>query len=163
MSTTNNKFQQIKTALDLDDEIDSTSVDISSDNITVDEISQALDHATELEKEFKKIDSFDAHDKEMDEIASLAKTSYEDLFEIASNTEIRYAAEIFAVSNNMLKLVLDAKNSKIDKKLKLLRLQIDKMRVDKMAAADNANTVNSSAVVLDRNEILKHIKDINNE
>ena len=40
---------------------------------TSEEVVAALEHAEEIGKEFDKIDHFDQHDAEMDELADLAK------------------------------------------------------------------------------------------
>lgn len=128
--------------------------------ITTDDVARALEHAEELEKEFEKIDHFTQHDGEMDELADLAKQAHKDLQELGMNVEIRHAGEIFSSSSAMLKIAVDAKNLKVEKKLKLLKLQLEKMRVDRMSGNDT-NTVEGTAMVLDRNEILKQLRQMN--
>ena len=127
---------------------------------TSEEVHAALEHAEEIEKEFEKIDHFDQHDDEMDELAELAKQAHKDLQELGMNVEVKHAGEIFSSSSAMLKIAVDAKNLKVEKKLKLLKLQLDKMRIDKMAGQDS-NTVEGTAVTMDRNEILKQLRLMN--
>ena len=62
----------------------------------------------------------------------------------------------------MLKIAVDAKNSKVDKKLRLLKLQLDKMKID-MVANKEGSAVDGAVVKLDRNELLKQLKQINND
>ena len=128
---------------------------------TSDEVHAALEHAEEIGKEFDKIDHFDQHDAEMDELAELAKQAHKDLQELGMNVEVKHAGEIFSSSSQMLKIAVDAKNLKVEKKLKMLKLQLDKMRIDRMGGQDNGNTVEGTAVALDRNEILKHLRQMN--
>jgi len=126
---------------------------------TTDEVVAALEHAEEIGKEFDKIDHFDQHDSEMDELADLAKQAHKDMMELGMNVEVRHAGEIFSGASQMLKIAVDAKNLKVEKKLKLLRLQLDKQRIDRMGGKD-PNTVEGTAVTLDRNEILKQLKQM---
>ena len=130
---------------------------------TPQEISDAFEKAKDLESQFEKIDGFDQHDKEMDEISEKAMTSHIDLMELGMNVEVKHAGEIFAVSAQMLKIAADVRNNKVEKKLKLLRLQIDKMRIDKMTKSDDSNVLDGNAMTLDRNEILKQLQQINKE
>lgn len=127
------------------------------------EVSDALNQAKDLESQFEKINGFDQHDREMDEISEKAMTSHIDLMELGMNVEVRYAGEIFSVSAQMLKIAADVRNNKVEKKLKLLRLQIDKMRIDKMSKSDDSNVLDGNAMTLDRNEILKQLQQINKQ
>ena len=64
-------------------------------------------------------------------------------------------------SSQMLKIAVDAKNNKVEKKLKLLRLQLDKMKLDRAYASEKP--VEGTAVALDRNEILKHLRQLGSD
>jgi hypothetical protein len=121
------------------------------------EISKALATAQEIEKEFAKINAYDQHDAEMDELAGLAIQAHKDLQDLGMNVEIRHAGEIFSSSSQMLKIAVDAKNNKVEKKLKLLKLQMEKLRMDRAASQDDT-TVEGTAIVLDRNEILRQLR-----
>ena len=96
----------------------------------------------------------------MDELANLAISAHKDLQDLGMNVEIRHAGEIFSSSSAMLKIAVDAKNLKVEKKLKLLKLQLDKMKIDLTFKGDD-RTVDGQAVKLDRNELLKQLKQIN--
>lgn len=126
------------------------------------EVKAALEQAEEIEKEFDRIDHFDQHDQEMDELAGLAIQAHKDLQELGMNVEVKHAGEIFSSSSQMLKIAVDAKNLKVEKKLKMLRLQIDKMRLDKASGTD-PNVLPGTAVAMDRNEILKQLRLMNGE
>lgn len=126
---------------------------------TTDEMVAALENAQEIEKEFEKMDHFDQHDGEMDELAGLAIQAHKDLQELGMNVEVKHAGEIFSSSSAMLKIAVDAKNLKVEKKLKLLKLQLEKMRMDRNTSQDS-NTVEGTAIALDRNEILKQLREM---
>jgi len=126
---------------------------------TVSDLEEALEHANELEKQFDRMNGYDQHDVEMDDLAGLAIQAHKDLQELGMNVEVRHAGEIFSSAGTMLKIAVDAKNNKVEKKLKLLRLQLDKMKLDRQTATEN-NTVDGTAVTMDRNEILRQLRQI---
>ena len=68
----------------------------------------------------------DMADKELNEVANKAMTAYEDLMDLGMNVEQRYSGRVFEVAGGMLKTSLDAKTAKLDKKLKMIELQLKK-------------------------------------
>jgi len=100
-------------------------------------------------------------DKELEDLAEKAKQSYEDLMDLGMNVESRYAGRVFETASNMLKNAIDAKSQKLDKKLKMVELQLKKANIDQKQG-DNADTVDAEGyVVMDRNAILDKI--LNND
>ena len=96
-------------------------------------------------------------DKELDDLAEKAKQSYEDLMDLGMNVESRYAGRVFETASNMLKNAIEAKSQKLDKKLKMVELQLKKQSLDQKAG-DTADTVDAEGyVVMDRNSILERI------
>ena len=96
-------------------------------------------------------------DKELDDLAEKAKQSYEDLMDLGMNVESRYAGRVFETASNMLKNAIDAKSQKLDKKLKMVELQLKKQNIDQKQG-ENADTVDAEGyVVMDRNAILDKI------
>ena len=96
-------------------------------------------------------------DKELDDLAEKAKQSYEDLMDLGMNVESRYAGRVFETASNMLKNAIDAKSQKLDKKLKMVELQLKKQNLDQKQG-ENADTVDAEGyVVMDRNAILEKI------
>jgi len=65
-------------------------------------------------------------DKELNEVAQKAMDAYDDLMDLGMNVESRYSGRVFEVAGNMLKTNLDAKVAKLDKKLKMVELQLKK-------------------------------------
>jgi hypothetical protein len=96
-------------------------------------------------------------DKELDDLAEKAKQSYEDLMDLGMNVESRYAGRVFETASNMLKNAIEAKSQKLDKKLKMVELQLKKQNLDQKAG-ENVDTVDAEGyVVMDRNAILERI------
>ena len=128
-----------------------TRVQIAEIDATIDKIDAALPMVKELE----------TSDKELDEIADMAKNSYQDLTDLGFNVDSRFSAEIFSVASTMLGHALSAKTAKLNKKLKMIQLQLQKARLDHQISKDQKDpaeqAIEGQGMVLDRNELLKHI------
>jgi hypothetical protein len=72
----------------------------------------------------------DVGDKELDDLAQRATDAYDDLMDLGMNVEARYSGRIFEVAGTMLKNAIDAKSAKLDKKLKMIELQLKKQKLD---------------------------------
>ena len=72
----------------------------------------------------------DIGDKELDDLAQRATDAYDDLMDLGMNVEARYSGRIFEVAGTMLKNAIDAKSAKLDKKLKMIELQLKKQQLD---------------------------------
>ena len=100
----------------------------------------------------------DKADGELEDIADRALQSYEDLMDLGMNVDSRYSGRIFEVASTMLRNAIDAKGSKIDKKLKMVELQLKKMKIDKTGKDDVGPVEESDGFVIsDRNELMKKL------
>jgi hypothetical protein len=98
-------------------------------------------------------------DKELNAIADKATTAYDDLMDLGMNVESRYSGRVFEVAGGMLKTALDAKVAKLDKKLKMIDLQLKKEKQDKDSGYEDSGLVNGEGyVVTDRNSLLEKLK-----
>src|SRR6056300_574300 len=101
-------------------------------------------------------------DTELDDVGQRAITAYEDLMDLGMNVESRYASRIFEVAGQMLKTTLDAKVAKIDKKLKMVDLQLKKQKQDIKTGDSDSNVVQGEGYVIsDRNSLLEKLKKMN--
>lgn len=69
-------------------------------------------------------------DRELDEYASKAMQTFEELVDLGKNVEDRHAAPIFDSASKMLTAALQAKQAKINKKLDILNIQLKKAKLD---------------------------------
>jgi len=129
------------------------------------------DIITEVDSAITKIDAalpmvrdLEAGDAELDELAQLAKEKAEDLMDLGLNIDPRFAGVIMQTAGTMLGHAITAKTAKMDKKLRMISLQLQKARLDhqiakdaKSGAADLEEPVDGQGMVLDRNELLKQI------
>ena len=86
-------------------------------------------------------------DSELNDIAERALQSYEDLMDLGMNVESRYGGRVFEVAGSMLKTSLDAKVAKMDKKLKMIELQLKKEKLDKDSSGNEGDIVNGDGYV----------------
>jgi len=102
-------------------------------------------------------------DDELNEIAEKAIKAYEDLMDLGMNVEARYSSRMFEVAGNMLKTGLDAKVAKLDKKLKIVELQLKKQKLDADTVSEGNFTEGSGFVVTDRNSLLDRLKGLDKD
>jgi len=106
----------------------------------------------------------DKADAELEDISQRALTAYDDLMDLGMNVEARYSGRVFEVAGNMLKTSLDAKVAKLDKKLKMIDLQLKKEKMDKDNGVGDEGMLNGEGyVVTDRNSLLEKLKGLNKD
>ena len=104
-------------------------------------------------------------DDELEIIANKAMEAYDDLMDLGMNVEARYSSRIFETAGGMLKTSLDAKVAKLDKKLKMIELQLKKEKMDKDGKATGEGDIVNGAgyVVTDRNSLLEKLKGLDKD
>lgn len=115
---------------------------------------EALD---KIEAALPAVRGLEASDAEMDELADKAKKEFDNLMDLGMNVDSRYASEIFAVASQMLGHAITAKQAKLNKKLKMIDLQMKKLKLDREAQDDGSVLPTAQGHVMDRNELLKHV------
>lgn len=126
----------------------------------------ALNNLEKIENALPQVRGLEVADVEMDELAGLAQSSYKDLMDLGMQVDSRYSSEIFNVAGTMLGHAITAKTAKVQKKLKMIELQLKKAQLDqKQANKDEQiqSTPLGEGKALDRNEILKALLDKNKE
>ena len=126
--------------------VEQTRAAIATIDTNIDKIDLALPAVRDL----------DASDRELDELADLAKQSYQDLSDLGMNVDSRFAAELFAVAGTMLGHALTAKTTKLNKKLKMIDLQLKKARLDQQAP-DTELLPTAEGQILSRNDLLERL------
>jgi hypothetical protein len=118
-----------------------------------DKISAALPQVTGLG---------DVGDAELDELAQKAKDAYEDIMDLGMNVEARYSGRLFEVAASMLGHAIQAKSAKLDKKLKMIDLQLKKQKLDQDSANsdEGINITGEGVIITDRNSLLEKLKQM---
>jgi len=103
----------------------------------------------------------DIADQELDEVAKRSLDAYDDLMDLGMNVESRFSSRIFEVAGQMLKTNLDAKVAKLDKKLKMVELQLKKEKLDHDTKPAEQGVIEAEGfVVSDRNSLMEKLKNI---
>lgn len=104
----------------------------------------------------------DASDAEFDALAQRATDAYDDLMDLGMNVEARYSGRVFEVAAGMLKNAIDAKAAKIDKKLKMIELQLKKQKLDQETVQpdDSVSLSGDGVIITDRNSLLEKLKNM---
>lgn len=107
-----------------------------------------------IENSLPTVRGLEASDQEMDDLASRAQESFDNLMDLGMQVDSRYASEIFAVAGTMLGHAITARTAKMNKKLRMIDLQLKKARLDQ--TSDGGAVVPSAqGRVLDRTELLR--------
>jgi len=104
----------------------------------------------------------DASDQEMDDLAKLATDKFEDLMDLGMNMDPRFGGVVFQTAGTLLGHAITAKTAKMDKKLRMVSLQLQKARLDHQVKKDAGKAaedepVDGQGIVLDRNALLDQI------
>ena len=132
------------------------AVSATEDNIPA--LSDSLAHLDKIEWALPAVRGLESSDGEMDELAAMAVKEFNNLLDLGMNVDSRYASEIFNVASQMLGHAITAKNAKINKKLKIIELQLKKAKLDIDTGSDD-NLPTAQGHVLDRNELLNRLLD----
>ena len=106
------------------------------------------------------VSDLSASDTEMDELAALATDSFTTLMDLSMSVDPRFSGVILQSASTLLGHAITAKTAKMDAKLKIIDLQLKKMRLDQQAAKDNkakdeTDNSDNDGKLLDRNELLR--------
>jgi len=119
---------------------------------------QAYSNLEKIENALPQVRGLESSDIELDELARMATESFNDLSDLGMQVDSRFAAEIFSTAATMLGHAITAKTAKLNKKLKMIDLQLKKAALDQKTT-EKTKEVESTPLgtgsVLDRNELLK--------
>jgi hypothetical protein len=126
-----------------------TRTQLAEINATIDKIDAALPTVRDLE----------TGDRELDDLAAKAQETFDDLMDLGMQVDSRYASEIFAVAGTMLGHALTAKTAKLNKKLKMVDLQLKKLKIDQDQSrnAPEEGVETAHGQVLSRNDLLERL------
>lgn len=127
-------------------------------NIIV-EVDRAID---KIDAALPYVKDLDVADSELDELAKLAKDKATDLIDLGMNVDPRFAGVILQTAGTLLGHSITAKTAKMDKKLKMIQLQLNKAKLDHQIAKDSNKDdenepIDGKGMILDRNALLDQI------
>ena len=125
------------------------------------DLQTAMENVDKIDAALPSVRELDSSDKEMDDIADLAKDTFKDLMDLGMNVEARFSGEIFNNASRMLDTALNAKQHKVNKKLRMVDLQIKKATLDaklaKQAYERGDDIEDGQGHAIDRTQLLQEI------
>ena len=133
--------------------------------VPLEQAQEQLDLAKKIDNALPQISGVDTTDQDMDIYADKAVKAFDDLMQLGYNVEDRHAGHVFAAAHAMLKNAIDAKNSKADRKLRAVELQLKKLRLDQQQDnSQRSNTIETEQVIrIDRNSLLTELSKQNDK
>jgi hypothetical protein len=120
-------------------------------------IKEQLTVAQRIDQALPQVKGLDTEDNDLDDYAQKAMESYDRLMDLGFNVDDRNAGKIFEVASGMMSNAITAKTAKLEKKLKMVSLQLQAARLaNSMKDAEPAGDA-STELTTDRNAILNLI------
>ncbi len=137
--------------------------DLTNDILPKEEVQEvteeALDNLEKIDNALPQVRGLESSDNEMDELAELAIDSFKDLKDLGMQVDSRYSSEIFSAASTFLGHAITARTAKLNKKLRMIELQLKKATLDQKNDAANKELENTplgeGKLVADRNELLR--------
>jgi len=132
---------------------------IEENQAILQDVSDAID---KIDIALPTVRDLDASDQEMDDLAKLATDKFEDLMDLGMNMDPRFGGVVFQTAGTLLGHAITAKTAKMDKKLRMVSLQLQKAKLDHQVKKDAGKAVedepvDGQGIVLDRNALLDQI------
>jgi hypothetical protein len=124
------------------------------------QLQQQLDVADKIDAALPMVRDLEQLDADMDKYADKAMHAFQDLMDLGQNVEDRHAAAVFDTASKMMTNAITAKTAKMDKKLKMVQLQLQKAKFDAQEAKANGkdDTIQGEAEEFeDRNSLINAV------
>ena len=126
--------------------------------LDLEKMQKQLEVADKIDAALPQVRDLENLDIDMDAYAQKAMHAFQDLMDLGQNVEDRHAAGVFDVASKMMTNAITAKTAKMDKKLKMVQLQIQKARLDQNNGKSNDNNIlQGEAEELDRNSLINAV------
>jgi len=121
-------------------------------------VHEQLTIADRIDKALPTVRGLDVEDKDLDDYAARAIDSYDRLMDLGFNMDDRNAGKVFEVASTMMSNAITAKTAKLDKKLKMIDLQLKAAKLAQTAKTEDDNGPQGLGdLTTDRNAILNLI------
>ena len=121
-------------------------------------VHEQLTIADRIDQALPTVRGLDTEDRDLDEYADRAMESFERLMDLGYNMDDRNAGKVFEVASTMMNNAITAKTAKLDKKLKMIDLQLKAAKLAQTAKTEDDNVAQGLGdLTTDRNAILNLI------
>ena len=147
-----------------EDEVEEETPTIEESKELTEIINSEITSTEKIDAALPMVRDLNDHDKDMDDIHQKAINTFEELISLGMNVEVHAGAKLMETANQMLKTAMEAKDSKVDRKLKMLNLQMQKAKLDLAVEKEAKNKAKTEDdfetdghLVMDRNELMKRL------
>jgi len=119
----------------------------------------AISNSEKINAALPAVINIDQHDEEMDDIAQKALDTFQELHDLGLQVSDAHTGKVFEVASTMLKTALEARDAKVNRKLKQVELMIKKQKLD----FDMGDVQTTEGESFDRNDLIKMFLDTKNE
>ena len=103
----------------------------------VEQIETVMKGIDKIEEALPMVKNLETADREMDHLAQLAEEKFQELMDLGMSVEPRFSGTILQAAGDLLGHAITAKQAKIDKKLRMIELQLKKARLDQTQPKNN--------------------------
>lgn len=122
------------------------------------ELRSTLDMSKRIDAALDEVKDINESERALDLLAAKAEEAFDQLMLLGSNMDDRNSGKIFEVASIMLKNAVDAKTAKLEKKLRIVELQMRKEKMDRDATKNiPGGPVIDAVMVSDRNSIIQEM------
>jgi len=100
------------------------------------------------------------HDEKMDEYADTAFDYAKHIFELGMDVEARHGAEMFNAAASLMKVAVDSKNGKIEKKLKMAELELKRQKLEYETKKGGTELLPEGLMAVNRKDLLDKYEDL---
>tara|TARA_B100002019_G_scaffold265676_1_gene255386 strand:+ start:204 stop:725 length:522 start_codon:yes stop_codon:yes gene_type:complete len=140
---------------------DTTDAEVNIEPVVAEEIKSAqavIDMASRIDTALPTVTDMAGAERELDKLADKAEGQSDRLMDLGFNVDDRNAGKVFEVAATLLKVSVDAKVSKLEKKLKMVELQLRKAKLDQSDDNEETNVIDADSTTLaNRNELVQAI------
>jgi len=136
----NKKIEDVFDLPPMEKEYEDEPVKQEETGLDLAQLQQQLDVADKIDAALPMVRDLEALDADMDNYAQKAMHAFQDLMDLGQNVEDRHAAAIFDTASKMMTNAITAKTAKMDKKLKMVQLQLQKAKFDAQEAKSRGDT-----------------------
>ncbi len=161
----NKKIEEVFDLPSMESEVNSqypTDQEEQTTGLDLDKMQQQLEVADKIDAALPMVRDLEQLDADMDKYADKAMHAFQDLMDLGQNVEDRHAAAVFDTASKMMTNAITAKTAKMDKKLKMVQLQLQKAKFDAQEAKSNGGDTaiqGEAEEFEDRNSLINAVID----
>jgi len=144
------KIEEVFDLPPMENEVNSqypTDQEEQTKGLDLEKMQKQLEQADKIDAALPMVRDLEALDSDMDAYAQKAMHAFQDLMDLGQNVEDRHAAAVFDTASKMMTNAITAKTAKMDKKLKMVQLQLQKAKHDHSVQMQTAKITGENPIV----------------